>query len=134
MSNCEEKQKSKFKNVQKSFQHVLNIIYWASTLLRVVQNKTFGNGIANGRKRNEGSLCESQWRCVHCNPITTGEFCKSLALSAYCTNHEQEYQSQIFGVDMSIGRPKGSCRKEISPFPRFGTKAVVNFVFLPKLF
>ena len=25
MSNCEEKQKSKFKNVQKSFQHVLNI-------------------------------------------------------------------------------------------------------------
>ena len=82
----------------------------------------------------KGSLYESQWRCVHCNPITTGGFCKSLALSANSTNHEQKYQYQIFGVDISIGRPKGSCRKEISPFPRFGTKAAMNFMFLPKFF
>ena len=85
-------------------------------------------------KEMKGLLYESQWRCVHCNPITTGGFCKSLALSANCTNHEEERQYQIFGVDMSIRRQKSSCRKEISPFPRFGTKAVVNFVFLPKLF
>ena len=83
-------------------------------------------------KEMKGSLYDSQWRCVHCNPITTGEFCKSLALSANSTNHEQKYQYQIFGIDVSIGRPKGSCRKEISPFPRFGTKAAMNFMFLPK--
>ena len=56
MSNCEEKQKSKFKNVQKSFQHVLNISLLHENYFTSGAKWNFGNGIADGRNRNEGVI------------------------------------------------------------------------------
>ena len=73
----EEEQEADLENVKHLFQHLLTFSDFFSSdsvpensfateaMVTSVARKAFRS------KRMNGSLCASQWHCVHCNPITT---------------------------------------------------------------